>query len=84
MALVHPRSVNFTRDDSDTYSLPDGFPAAISSDLVWTGADLADERKYVYQLTAEDLAEIDAALHIFKGTSLYSMSHPAHDRLIHL
>jgi hypothetical protein len=70
MALVHPPSINIARDDLDTYSLPDGFPEAISSDMVWTGADLADERRYVYQLTPEDLAEIDVALNIFKGMSL--------------
>lgn len=67
MALVLPQSVTMSRDEVPSYSLPPGFPESTSSRMVWTGADLADERQYVYQLTAADLLEIDAALNTFKG-----------------
>lgn len=46
--------------------LPAGFPACVDSKLAFTGADYADQAKYVYCLTESDVAEIDGALQHFK------------------
>lgn len=50
--------------------LPAGFPSCLDTKLAFTGADYADESKYVYQLTESDVAEIDAALQHFKSLEL--------------
>lgn len=77
MALVHPGSVSFPQASSPPDTLPPNFPPSLSSSLVWTGADLSDENTYIYHLTPSDLAEIDAALQIFKSPSPPSPSSPA-------
>lgn len=48
--------------------LPPGFPPRLSSDLVWDGKDLCEVYNWNYQLTDEDLDEIEAALAHFTGS----------------
>ncbi|KAL8370744.1 hypothetical protein RB595_000884 [Gaeumannomyces hyphopodioides] len=50
--------------------LPAGFPSCLDSKLAFTGADYADESKYVYWLTESDVTEINAALQHFKSLEL--------------
>jgi hypothetical protein len=50
-----------------TQPLPDGFPQKLISPLVWEGKDWKDESQWVYNLSQEQLEEIDQALRHFKG-----------------
>lgn len=43
------------------------FPKKISGDLVWTGTDFKSEDEFTEYLTADDVAEIDAAIKHFLG-----------------
>ncbi|KAK7035824.1 Clavaminate synthase-like protein [Favolaschia claudopus] len=43
-------------------SLPDNFPPQVDGPIVWEGKDWKDESQWVYNLTDEQLAEIDRAL----------------------
>ena len=45
----------------------DDFPKKISGDLVWTGADFKSEDEFTEYLTADDVAETDAAIKHFLG-----------------
>lgn len=47
-------------------SLPPGFPSRLESDLVWDGSDIADKYNWVYELTKEDIEEIEEALVRFR------------------
>ncbi|GKZ35500.1 hypothetical protein AbraIFM66950_006162 [Aspergillus brasiliensis] len=47
--------------------LPEGFPTALSGQLVWDASTIANEYDWNYQLSAEDLQELDAALQHFKA-----------------
>jgi hypothetical protein len=47
--------------------LPSGFPSSLESEMAWTGTDLADESRYMYNLNENEKLEIDAALARFKG-----------------
>lgn len=51
-------------------TLPPGFPKQLNSKLVWDGRALAETWDWNYQLTEQDLAEIEAALQHFKSTGL--------------
>lgn len=46
--------------------LPEGFPAQLSGDLVWDARTIADRYDWNYQLSIEDISEIDAALRYFQ------------------
>ena len=46
--------------------LPSGFPSRLESDLVWDGSDIAEKYDWVYELTTEDVEEIEKALVHFK------------------
>lgn len=49
-------------------AIPSGFPQRLDGPLAWKGEDFEDhEHKYVYQLSVEDIKEIDDALESFKG-----------------
>lgn len=50
-------------------SLPNGFPAVLSSPLAWTGQQFARQSDYIHHLDADEIREIDAALKYFKGES---------------
>lgn len=46
--------------------LPSGFPSELRSKLAWTGADFADESKYILRLTETDLVELKQAITEYK------------------
>lgn len=49
--------------------LPEGFPAQLEGPKLWTGSDYEGrESEWVYELTEEELAEIDHAVHDFEAT----------------
>lgn len=48
-------------------TLPAGFPQKLVSPLVWEGKDVEKRDDWVYQLSDNQLDEIDAALKSFKG-----------------
>ncbi|KAF8954541.1 taurine catabolism dioxygenase TauD [Flammula alnicola] len=51
--------------------LPDGFPKKLVSPLVWEGNDWKSEAQWVYNLTPQDLEEIDSAVRHFHGLGLH-------------
>lgn len=53
--------------------LPDGFPHKLESPLVWEGKDWQDEQQWVYELSTEELREIDNAVHHFHGMCASSL-----------
>ena len=55
-------------------SLPAGFPQELQSKLVWDGNDLVETYDWNYDLSEEDLDEIDSALRHFKGNPFVFMS----------
>lgn len=50
-------------------TLPEGFPARVSSPRAWTGSDFSDPENYLVHLSFADVEEIKAALEHFKSTS---------------
>jgi hypothetical protein len=48
-------------------SLPPGFPQKLNSDLVWEGKDIAETYDWVYELTPDEIEEIEQGLQHFKG-----------------
>ncbi|KAF8346163.1 hypothetical protein F5887DRAFT_125135 [Amanita rubescens] len=46
-------------------ALPKGFPKKVESPLVWEGKDFKDESEWVYELTPDQLKEIDDAVKHF-------------------
>ncbi|KAI1144285.1 Clavaminate synthase-like protein [Hypoxylon sp. FL0543] len=51
-------------------TLPEGFPAQLTGDLVWEGQSIANTYDWTYVLNAEQLDEIDRAVEHFKGLGL--------------
>ena len=47
-------------------TLPAGFPSRLYSTLVWDGDSISKDQDWVYELTQDDLDEIEAALTHFK------------------
>lgn len=47
-------------------TLPEGFPLKAESPLVWEGNDFKDEKEWVYDLTPDQLGEIDDAVKHFR------------------
>jgi hypothetical protein len=47
--------------------LPEGFPEKLDSPLVWEGKDWKDEKEWVYDLSTDQLEEIDSAVKHFHG-----------------
>lgn len=73
----HPDFVKYQdrtrrRKETETLetTLPAGFPSQLESSLVWEGKDVEKRSDWVYELSAAQLDEIDAALKSFKGESL--------------
>lgn len=58
-------------------SLPPGFPQKLESPLVWDGESVKESYNWTYELTADDVEEIEAGLKHFKCTSL-SMTRKRH------
>lgn len=52
--------------NAEAPALPSGFPSELRSKLAWTGADFADEHKYILCLTETDLAEVKQAIAEYK------------------
>lgn len=51
-------------------TVPSGFPQRLGGPLAWKGEDFKDrECEYVYQLSVEDVEEINIALKYFKSKS---------------
>ena len=48
-------------------SLPDEFPSQVSGPIVWGGSDWKGEDQWVYNLSEEELQEIDSGMRHFKG-----------------
>lgn len=49
--------------------LPEGFPAQLEGPKLWKGSDYeGKEDEWVYQLTEEELKDIDEAVHAFEAT----------------
>jgi hypothetical protein len=51
-------------------SLPPDFPSKLSSDLVWSGTDIENETDWLYQLSLDDIQEIEHGLEHFKGENI--------------
>jgi hypothetical protein len=47
--------------------LPEGFPIALTTNLLWNGSGVTDEGQFTYFLTKDEILEIEAALAAFKG-----------------
>ncbi|KAF2761734.1 Clavaminate synthase-like protein [Pseudovirgaria hyperparasitica] len=56
-----------TRDVNEP--LPKGFPRAITGPRVWYGRDIGGVDALITELTKDEIAEVEAALQYFKGTS---------------
>ena len=56
--------------ESLSKELPDGFPAALRSPLVWKGSNFGGRQDFVTVLAADDLEEIKEALRHFKGKAV--------------
>lgn len=49
--------------------LPEGFPAQLEGPKLWKGSDYeGKESEWVYQLTEQELEEVDKAVHDFEAT----------------
>ncbi|KAK0636572.1 hypothetical protein B0T17DRAFT_596036 [Bombardia bombarda] len=48
-------------------TLPQGWPAQIDAERVWSGSDFKSEDDYVFHFSSEDVAEIELALAFFKS-----------------
>lgn len=62
-----PNSAN--KLTSEAPALPSNFPASLKGELAWSGSDFKSEFAYVYSLTKIDVAELEAAVAAFKGSS---------------
>ncbi|KLU91232.1 taurine catabolism dioxygenase TauD [Magnaporthiopsis poae ATCC 64411] len=70
IAKYQERTARRLRDEVLSKELPDGFPTELKGDLVWEGNSLAETYDWTYVLSAEQLAEIDAAVRHFKSLNL--------------
>jgi hypothetical protein len=60
---------NLTKDPQRVKQpLPKGFPQEVNGPIVWEGADWTNEQQWVYNLSGEELKEIQNALDHFKCT----------------
>jgi hypothetical protein len=51
-------------------SLPPDFPSKLDSDLVWSGTDIENETDWLYQLSLDNIQEIQHGLKHFKGKNM--------------
>ncbi|KKA31141.1 hypothetical protein TD95_000575 [Thielaviopsis punctulata] len=63
---VSPATLAATQASSST--LPAGFPAVLPN--AWTGETYANDKSYILQLTASEIAEVEAAMEHFKTCGL--------------
>lgn len=51
-----------------TTRVPDGFPSFLERPLIWEGKDVAsDPDQYIYELSQEEISELEKAIAYFKG-----------------
>jgi len=60
----------------DANSLPEGFPIALTTNLLWNASGVVDESQYTYFLTKDEILEIESALAAFKGMQCRLTRHP--------
>jgi hypothetical protein len=46
------------------------WPTVLGGDMAWTGTDVKDSHEYIYQLSRENIEEVEKALFNFKGMKL--------------
>jgi len=65
------------RLENETLSkeLPPGFPAKLSSPIVWKGSDFKNEDEWTLVLSAHDFAEIEQGIAHFKGSLFFQHTH---------
>jgi hypothetical protein len=55
---------------AEHHSICGGWPTAWNSSLAWGHEQFPDENAYIHTLSADEKAEINAALKAFKGLNL--------------
>jgi len=55
---------------AEHHSICDGWPTSLNSSLTWGHEQFPNENAYIHNLSADEKAEINAALKVFKGLSL--------------
>ncbi|OTB01391.1 hypothetical protein M426DRAFT_323530 [Hypoxylon sp. CI-4A] len=68
------RAARRLKEENLPTTLPEGFPAQLTGDLVWEGESVVDTYDWTYVLNDEQLSEIDRAVEHFKGLGL-SLGH---------
>jgi hypothetical protein len=68
------RSQRRNAEEKLNKSLPEGFPQRLESDLVWDGSDIAKRYNWIYELSSEEIEEIEAGLKHFKCSFSHSAS----------
>lgn len=64
------RAARRLKEEDLTKELPEGFPKQLSGPKIWEGKDFeGKEEEWVYQLTEDELAEVDEAVHAFEKTN---------------
>lgn len=56
--------------ESLSREVPSGFPNKLTSSLAWESRNVTDHYNWSYELTDDDLVEVQQALHHFKCKSL--------------
>ncbi|KAL9616645.1 MAG: hypothetical protein Q9160_008501 [Pyrenula sp. 1 TL-2023] len=64
------RTTRRLKDETLATNLPRGWPQALQGPLVWSGDDLKDQSRYIFNLHPSDIAEIEAAVLKVKNSSL--------------
>ncbi len=67
---------SFAAPAPEAAGLPAGFPSLVKSPLAWTSATFQSEDEYIHALQPEDIAEIESALALFKGSSATATCFP--------
>ena len=57
-------------------TLPPGFPQALNSELVWEGESVATQYNWTYELTPDEIEEIEQGLQYFKCTRILMSKTP--------
>jgi len=74
LSTTRPVDILSTSIDSPqtpTTRVPDGFPSVLEGPLIWEGKDFAsDPGQYIYELSQEEISELEKAIAYFKGTKL--------------
>lgn len=64
------RTARRLKEEDLTKDLPEGFPKQLTGPKIWEGSDYeGKEDQWVYNLSPEELQEIDEAVHAFENTN---------------